>query len=145
MPSREKRRLAGNPPREEGRYRAGLLSWLKPRPTVRRRMRCRPGARLVFVVVCPKLGLARGGVGCQGGVRVVFLGSALRRLCGLALQDFVNVAGVAGNVGGPRAESAVTGDRAHPFAQELALGLLFLIVLSFHFKDQTLPFASRTR
>ena len=59
--------------RESKALRAALLSWRKPRPTVPGRMRCRPGARFVFVVMCQRLGLARGGAGCQGGVRVVFL------------------------------------------------------------------------
>jgi hypothetical protein len=30
---------------------------------------------LVFVVMCPRLRVARSGAGCQGGVRVVFLGA----------------------------------------------------------------------
>ena len=75
--------------RESKALRAALLSWLRPRPTVPRRMRCRPGARFVFVVMCPTLGLARGGAGCQGGVRVVFLGGAqeARRLGAAGFVD----------------------------------------------------------
>ena len=41
-------------------------------------MRCRPGVRFVFAVMSPRLGLARGGVGCQGAVRVVFLEAGYR-------------------------------------------------------------------
>ncbi len=56
----------------------------------------------------------------------------------MPLKNFVNVAGVARNVRRPSAKSAVSIDRSDPFGQELALRLLFLIVLSFHFQHEHL-------
>jgi hypothetical protein len=45
----------------------------------------------------------------------------------------MNVAGITGNVRSPGAKSAVSVNRPHPFRQELAVGLLFLIVLPLDF------------
>ncbi len=69
-----KRRVAGNAPREEGAARRVVV--------VAEAAMCGGEADAVssgcaLCVRChvPKLGLARGGAGCQGGVRVVFFGS----------------------------------------------------------------------
>lgn len=48
----------------------------------------------------------------------------------------MNVTGVAGNVRSPHTEAAVPVDGSHPLRKELALRLLFLIVLPLHFQDQ---------
>lgn len=53
-----------------------------------------------------------------------------------ARQDFMNIRRVPGNGRGPLAEAAVSVDSADPFGEELAFGLLLLIVLAFHFQDQ---------
>ncbi len=48
-------------------------------------------------------------------------------------EDLVDVTRMMGNIGRPSAEAAVIVDGANPFGQKLALGLLFLGVLAFHF------------
>ena len=64
----------------------------------------------------------------------VGIGSEQEGLLGMSLKDFVNIGRIAGNVGGPHAESAVAVDRSYPFSQELTFCLLFLVVLSLHFE-----------
>jgi hypothetical protein len=52
------------------------------------------------------------------------------------LNDPVNIGGIARHIRGPHTEPAVTIDGPHPLAEKLALGLLFLIILSLHFKHE---------
>ena len=65
--SREKRRERRAPPR-----RSLCRGW-KPRPTRPGRLRGTSVRVLSFVVMCPRVGVAQGGVGCQGVVGVVVL------------------------------------------------------------------------
>ena len=52
----------------------------------------------------------------------------------MPLKGIVDVGGLPRHIGAPRAKSAVPVDGPDPLTQKLALRLLFLIVLSFHFQ-----------
>lgn len=56
---------------------------------------------------------------------------------GMPLQDRVNVGWMTGDVSGPRAKTAMSVHCPDPLGQEFPLRLLLLVVLTFHFENQS--------